>query len=128
MAAVSCHGGFRLSVPHIENPALPAWGQDGASGMEGERSFPEKGESLFFIGLARGALDLIASRVDRGLDGFDVQRLVCDDDRFAPGVRRGDLLTGTALRMVSLMCDSHMPHIMPSIFSVVLYIRKTSHS
>ena len=90
--------------------------------MEGERSFPEKGESLFFIGLARGALDLIAGRVDRGLDGFDVQRLICDDDRFAPGV------TGTALRMVSLMCDSHMPHIMPSIFSVVLYIRKTSHS
>ena len=88
--------------------------------MEGERSFPEKGESLFFIGLARGALDLIAGRVDRGLDGFDVQRLVCDDDQ--------TFLTGTALRMVSLMCDSHMPHIMPSIFSVVLYIRKTSHS
>ena len=85
--------------------------------MEGERSFPEKGESLFFIGLARGALDLIAGRVDHGLDGFDVQRL--DEETF---------LTGTALRMVSLMCDSHMPHIMPSIFSVVLYIRKTSHS
>ena len=65
--------------------------------MEGERSFPEKGESLFFIGLARGALDLIAGRVDRGLDGFDVQRLVCDDDRFAPGVRRGDLFDGDCL-------------------------------
>ena len=65
--------------------------------MAGERSFPEKGESLFFIGLARGALDLIAGRVDRGLDGFDVQRLICDDDRFAPGVRRGDLFDGDCL-------------------------------
>ena len=39
-------------------------------------SFLEKGELLFFIGLTGRFRDLIAGRVDGGLDGLDVQRLV----------------------------------------------------
>ena len=36
----------------------------------------EKGELLFFVGLAGRVRDLVAGRVDGSLDGLDVQRLV----------------------------------------------------
>ena len=57
----------------------------------------EKGELLFFAGLAGRVRDLVAGRVDGSLDGLDVQRLVGQDNGLTLCVRRRDLLDGRSL-------------------------------
>ena len=65
-------------------------------------------QALFLIRGADVAREFVARL------GDDRAQLRLRDLRFGENDR-----LALALRMVSLMCDSHMPHIMPSIPSVI---------
>lgn len=84
--------------------------------------FPEVEQSFLFVWLIGTTGHLITDFMDCFLCPRNINRLFADDNRLPIPCGRCHFFTLKFLRITSFMWDSHMPHIMPSIFKVVLII------
>ena len=80
-------------------------------------------KSLFLIRLTRIRNQLISDVLDLLLQIRNIERRFADDNGLAVFCRRVYFFGEQLLRTTSFIWDSHMPHIIPSIFKTVLIIQ-----
>ena len=80
-------------------------------------------KSLFLIRLTRIRNQLISDVLDLLFQIRNIERRFADDNGLAVFCRRVTFFGEQLLRTTSFIWDSHMPHIIPSIFKTVLIIQ-----
>ena len=83
----------------------------------------EMEKSLFLIRLTRIRNQLISDVLDLLFQIRNIERRFADDNGLAVFCRRVYFFGEQLLRTTSFIWDSHMPHIIPSIFKTVLIIQ-----
>lgn len=83
----------------------------------------EMEKSLFLIRLTRIRNQLISDVLDLLFQIRNIERRFADDNGLAVFCRRVYFLWRAALADYIILWDSHMPHIIPSIFKTVLIIQ-----
>ena len=85
----------------------------------------EEAQPLLFVGGGLDGLEFVAGGGDGRAKERFVQRLLAENDSLALGMGGSDFLNGEGVAMASLTWDSHMPHAMPLILSVVWIMERS---